>query len=1391
MAFQSHVLENGQWVTRDSNLVDLLNKTSTTRGSPRQVRRAPRCGIMTRTVVQSPVAHWVLSVRLRSSQHNDVAFVGDHYVQIAELRRDGQLHNISRKCDFGSRIRNANVIGSSPVVVNGEKYATAGFHPDAADDDLGDIEPYLSSPTSPALGASTLPPQLLLVVLETGDCVFLFLRPGDEPGSFDFVALQEHVHSSRLVRPGFHLAVDPSSRFAVQACARNMFIVHELNSVRRLNDSYTRGLPLKPILSSRPRTVNGVIHAVEFLYPRSQDPQHIILLLIVVKDGVSRMITYDWMLGDDLREVFAREKNGHALPPQHEMPLMIIPLTVRSAFFAVSEGEVAYCADALQGSPSFEPCDINRFPPSEFYTADDPPLWTAWSRPPRLYPYHRDRDFIYMAREDGVVIYLECDSDDILGASFYHGTFCSVSTAFASLADEFHDGEALVNGETLVFGGDSGQGGVWRASSPAKMSPQLEQIVNNCQASPRKVITKLCRIPNWAPAVDFVTTAESSRWDSSDGVGGTSIRGQRQDGQDRSSLEGIADSVYAAAGRAKDSSIVEFRYGLQANIGIELDLGTLIRRCFMFQDNALDLDSGYHLLLSVAGRSALLSFDSRFTATSVRDVDQDQVFFDLSSPTLLAARVDDETILQVTEKGSEFASLSTRLSRFLFPSLGLGNANVSDATLEGDVLAVISHTGSSFQLHTIKLNARDLQAQHHYTTDFPEAEVTSFSLCTLSGQIYAAACLCLDKAVHLEFYSITGQKRIGTVSLEECEFATEPPTSLVFVFEKTAGKAVLVAGSRDGLVATVGISTFEPLQTGAVSLSRMGSMPVHVYSGRKAGEVFLCCDSRLVLASNFLEGHGFTLKQSVWTVDAEDSSKPSPAITSVTVLPNSLSGNEANTPLLLLATDHVLLAELQSQAGPVQRHLPLGSTPHKVLYSHVLKCLVVGTQTIREQTTLMFIDPETGQDLGVSANGQTKHEVPFISGLGVSGDRILSLEEWHVRSDYGHDHYYLLVSTRGHQNGGKIIIVSAVQEKPEPGQKRGKIRFWTRYKLKRSEGDPPGPISAVTTSGHKIQSSMGALILYHELDEGQKKITQAPSQEIGGPAWKLSILPGGSRTLALIKGDSLRVLEKNDDDQEPTMTHMDGTTRSVMDMLEVAGAWDEALSTPIVSDPPQSIVLVSDQNCNVTGLWIPWDNPGQDCEVLFETDLPSSVRRLRLGRVLPTWSRERRRERKFGLLPASVDGSEILGMGIDGSMQHFTLLDLSVWRLLRFVQNISETSPELYPFTYLPLEDMGMDEDDTDAFDPTPVVDRGLEMQVDGDLMQRCLEKRALEGLMTKREEWMGMFVEYLDRLDNGRWTKDFSGDEDNDIGMDGDGLRRRYFDLAYDILEYFLVPVL
>lgn len=565
-----------------------------------------------------------------------------------------------------------------------------------------------------------------------------------------------------------------------------------------------------------------------------------------------------------------------------------------------------------------------------------------------------------------------------------------------------------------------------------------------------------------------------------------------------------------------------------------------------------------------------------------------------------------------------------------------------------------------------------------------------------------------------------------------------------------------------------------------MSLERVGSVPAHVYAALD-GSAFVCCDSSFTIISEFQGSkRKFAKKENVWTVDANDSSKVAPTITSVVVLQESLSGNLANTPLLLLATDHVLLAELQSEVGPVQRHIPLGMTPQKLLYSHVLKCLVVGARTLDDRPTLRFIDPDTGEDLSLPLHGHTKEPVDFISGLGKIGDRILCLDEWHIESKNKNFYFILVATNGGPTDGGRVLIVSTQLERPVQGGSRGGISFWTRHRIK----GPKEPVYAVTAAGRKIQAAFHSELVYYRLDEGEKKLTQVSTTQLDSEAWKLSVLPNSPYTLALTRRDSLWVLGEADNAADGfEVRHVDPCTPHGLDMLEVAGGWSSPPAAAQPSEPPPSIVLVADQECGLNGLWIPWDTPDRDCEVLFETDLPSTVRRLRLGRTLPPWSRDARgRNKRFGLLPASAHDAEVLGMGIDGSLQHVTLLDLEAWRFLRFLQNVSETSSELYPFTYMQFASL----EDEQAFDPRPsATDRDtLERQVDGDLMQRILDRRALEGLVWTKHEWVGYFMEYLDGMDGGSWTRfeDMAGDEERS---------RAYFRLAYEILEYFLVPII
>lgn len=154
---------------------------------------------------------------------------------------------------------------------------------------------------------------------------------------------------------------------------------------------------------------------------------------------------------------------------------------------------------------------------------------------------------------------------------------------------------------------------------------------------------------------------------------------------------------------------------------------------------------------------------------------------------------------------------------------------------------------------------------------------------------------------------------------------------------------------------------------------------------------------------------------------------------------------------------------------------------------------------------------------------------------------------------------------------------------------------------------------------------------------------------------------------------------------------------------------------------------------------------------------------------------QRQRNPKYGRLAATLDDAEILGISLNGAMHHVALLDLKAWRFLRFLQNIALASEELCPFVARRRGNgRGAPED------VEPRMGNKLEMHVDGDILRRYLEKRALERLVVAPQH-VSRFIELLDELDDGRHTAGFAAGGDY----------RRYFQLAYDILEYYLQPVL
>lgn len=664
MAFQTNIFRDGEWVTETVNLRAVLEsqRTAAKGAAKPDLLKPPRCGLLTTALIGSARVNWIFPARLRSPEYNDIALIGvsvmipqswpvicilflptlfrtstdppqDYYIQVCELRKDGRLKDVTRRYDLGCRIRNACVIGSSAI-----PELDSGYSDVLSRSPLKIEENDMASPLGlPSQNQTTLamelPPQMLLLVLETGDNVFLFVQPGPDgkpKTSISPMKGPKHMQG----RMGFHLAVDPSSRYVAMASPTDAFAVYEIESRQQLNEKYLRNEPLNPIRTFRLRSVQGVIHKITFLYPRPGDDHHIILLIVLVRRGKSKMVIYEWEAGDDLERVFSAEKKGHLMPEEHRMPLLLIPLTTQSAFLTISADRIALCTGCLHGPPIFENIEMAARPPTANHRGCQPPLWTAWARPFRLRSYSKNRDCIYLAREDGVVLFVEADQDNALTSHVLDPFPCNISGAFACLFDRSTD--------VLVLGSDSGPGGYWKVGIRSVLVGVLASD-NAPQIPPREPAELLGTLPNWSPVIDVTTTDEVREWHQRDQrTSKQSITSPWQHIRHRK-----PNRIFATCENGGKGSITEYRYGLRANIGLDLEYGPGTKQAWLLHicdQSSLD---GHILLLSMPDSTTALLLSKDFSSATAPA--PGTIPYDLSSTTLALVTSGFSTI-QITRE---------------------------------------------------------------------------------------------------------------------------------------------------------------------------------------------------------------------------------------------------------------------------------------------------------------------------------------------------------------------------------------------------------------------------------------------------------------------------------------------------------------------------------------------------------------------------------------------------------------------------------------------------------------------------------------------------------------------------------------------------------------------
>lgn len=162
----------------------------------------PLLGILSQTLIRSPVAKWIIPARIRHVSKNDVLFIYKNYIEIQEVEKDQTgcwMKKVAVKADLDSSIRSARVCGLP-------KMYAAPPHEGAdavvkQEDKEGDN---CSSPRP------ELPPHILVLALDCNMLAFIF-GVHDDTETVRFVHCCRPLPGPRSGREqlGEFLAVDP------------------------------------------------------------------------------------------------------------------------------------------------------------------------------------------------------------------------------------------------------------------------------------------------------------------------------------------------------------------------------------------------------------------------------------------------------------------------------------------------------------------------------------------------------------------------------------------------------------------------------------------------------------------------------------------------------------------------------------------------------------------------------------------------------------------------------------------------------------------------------------------------------------------------------------------------------------------------------------------------------------------------------------------------------------------------------------------------------------------------------------------------------------------------------------------------------------------------------
>jgi len=273
MSVPTRILENGHWVTRYVDPYELRARNRTSEQKVRQhqaLPKVPQLAVFTKTLVRDSTVKWIIPAKIRHRARNDVLFITSNSVEIKEAHGDCTLDHVSIKADFDSPIRSVGVIGLPRQLTNPDEsslshkeeqhwqYQFEDYDDIKVEDGWSEIkkekafhkrEIRNTSHVGTAL-VCTLPPQLLVLALQSMRLVFLYATSGNvKYPRIETIQMPIPSASSLSESLGEYLAVDPKSRAIAVAAYGKGFCLYALKTWKVLQKELEQTSMISPIKS--------------------------------------------------------------------------------------------------------------------------------------------------------------------------------------------------------------------------------------------------------------------------------------------------------------------------------------------------------------------------------------------------------------------------------------------------------------------------------------------------------------------------------------------------------------------------------------------------------------------------------------------------------------------------------------------------------------------------------------------------------------------------------------------------------------------------------------------------------------------------------------------------------------------------------------------------------------------------------------------------------------------------------------------------------------------------------------------------------------------------------------------------------------------------------------